>query len=319
MNLPSTLLPSIDLGYIEDKYSGLSSQAFLHIWSSLRCNKGISFHEPEDAKIWIPTNPRRAERLPPYKVTPESDLYLRRLYGKPSELKQDEMFRKNVACIYVFGRTTCGTLGDGQSQCKIDKTRSISETGLLRDFAMDGWSKDMLVRILGIMVGILLYDQVESANLVGQPLGIMGLQRFIKSLGGSVGKQLFSGYDISFRRNASVVVSESKTLLADFGLLDGFGDFIEFGCQTRWIKHPLLRVNIFRLAGARKQDCLPTRVNLIRRGITIESSLCPVCSVCEEDVCHIFFRCDLAQLVLRRICRWWGLDPMTRSSFQSGY
>ncbi|GKD73626.1 hypothetical protein Tco_1331908, partial [Tanacetum coccineum] len=85
MNLPSTLLPSIDLGYIEDKYSGLSSQAFLHIWSSLRCNKGISFHEPEDAKIWIPTNPRRAERLPPYKVTPESDLYLRRLYGKPSE------------------------------------------------------------------------------------------------------------------------------------------------------------------------------------------------------------------------------------------
>ncbi|GKA92528.1 hypothetical protein Tco_0814453, partial [Tanacetum coccineum] len=52
------------------------------------------------------------------------------------------------------------------------------------------------------------------------------------------------------------------------------------------------------------------------RGITIESSLCPVCSVCEEDVCHIFFRCDLAQLVLRRICRWWGLDPHDWSSFQ---
>ncbi|GJW26179.1 hypothetical protein Tco_0039990 [Tanacetum coccineum] len=50
--------------------------------------------------------------------------------------------------------------------------------------------------------------------------------------------------------------------------------------------------------------------------ITIESSLCPVCSVCEEDVCHIFFRCDLAQLVLRRICRWWGLDPHDWSSFQ---
>ncbi|GJS88287.1 hypothetical protein Tco_0770923 [Tanacetum coccineum] len=53
MNLPSTLLPSIDLGYIEDKYLGLSSQAFLHIWSSLRCNKGISFHEPKDAKDLI--------------------------------------------------------------------------------------------------------------------------------------------------------------------------------------------------------------------------------------------------------------------------
>ncbi|GJU17194.1 hypothetical protein Tco_1145160 [Tanacetum coccineum] len=31
---------------------------------------------------------------------------------------------------------------------------------------------------------------------------------------------------------------------------------------------------------------------------------------------HIFFRCDLAQLVLRRICRWWGLDPHDWSSFQ---
>ncbi|GJY24577.1 glucose and ribitol dehydrogenase-like protein [Tanacetum coccineum] len=39
-------------------------------------------------------------------------------------------------------------------------------------------------------------------------------------------------------------------------------------------------------------------------------------NVCEEDVCHIFFRCDLAQLVLRRICRWWGLDPHDWSSFQ---
>ncbi|GKA64926.1 hypothetical protein Tco_0764633 [Tanacetum coccineum] len=57
-------------------------------------------------------------------------------------------------------------------------------------------------------------------------------------------------------------------------------------------------------------------INLDKLGITIESSLCPVCSVCEEDVCHIFFRCDLAQLVLRRICRWWGLDPHDWSSFQ---
>lgn len=50
INLPSTLLPSIDLGYIEDKYSGLSSQALLNVWSSLR-NKGISLHEPEDTRV----------------------------------------------------------------------------------------------------------------------------------------------------------------------------------------------------------------------------------------------------------------------------
>lgn len=85
MNLPSTLLPSIDLGYIEDKYSGLSSQALLNVWSSIRRGKGVSSHEPEDTKIWVPTNPRGAERLPPGIVASESDLYLRRLYGSPSE------------------------------------------------------------------------------------------------------------------------------------------------------------------------------------------------------------------------------------------
>ncbi|GKD42208.1 RNA-directed DNA polymerase, eukaryota [Tanacetum coccineum] len=43
--------------------------------------------------------------------------------------------------------------------------------------------------------------------------------------------------------------------------------------QTRWIKYIPIKVNIF--AWRARQDCLPTRVNLIRRGITIESSLCP--------------------------------------------
>ncbi|KAL1808229.1 hypothetical protein ACET3Z_025219 [Daucus carota] len=39
----------------------------------------------DKSKIWVPSNPRGAERLPPGIVVPESDLYPRRLYGKPSE------------------------------------------------------------------------------------------------------------------------------------------------------------------------------------------------------------------------------------------
>lgn len=35
--------------------------------------------------IWVPSNPRGAERLPPGIVASESDLYLRRLWGLPSE------------------------------------------------------------------------------------------------------------------------------------------------------------------------------------------------------------------------------------------
>ncbi|GJZ96376.1 RNA-directed DNA polymerase, eukaryota [Tanacetum coccineum] len=90
-----------------------------------------------------------------------------------------------------------------------------------------------------------------------------------------------------------------------------FIDDLFLPCQavpTRWVKYIPIKVNIF--AWRARQDCLPTRVNLVRRGINIESSTCPICLTCEEDVNHIFFRCDLAQLVLRRICTMVGLDPL---------
>lgn len=37
-------------------------------------------------QIWVSSNPRGAERLAPGIVVPESDLFPRRLYGKPSEV-----------------------------------------------------------------------------------------------------------------------------------------------------------------------------------------------------------------------------------------
>nr|GEY45812.1 RNA-directed DNA polymerase, eukaryota [Tanacetum cinerariifolium] len=49
-----------------------------------------------------------------------------------------------------------------------------------------------------------------------------------------------------------------------------------------------------------------TRINLIRRGITLESSSCPLCLTGEEDVSHVLFRCSLARAVLRRVCRWFN-------------
>ncbi|KAL2505238.1 Protein of unknown function (DUF707) [Abeliophyllum distichum] len=84
MNIPSSLFPSVDLTHIEDKYSGLSTQALLNVWASLKHNRGIS-HKLNNTKIWAPTNPRGAEGLPPGIVVADSDLYLRRLWGVPSE------------------------------------------------------------------------------------------------------------------------------------------------------------------------------------------------------------------------------------------
>ncbi|GJW81359.1 RNA-directed DNA polymerase, eukaryota, partial [Tanacetum coccineum] len=57
---------------------------------------------------------------------------------------------------------------------------------------------------------------------------------------------------------------------------------------------------------------LPTRVNLSRRGVLLDSHLCPLCNAAMEDVQHVFFRCDVARVVLRIICRWWDLDYWQR-------
>ncbi|GJS37805.1 reverse transcriptase domain-containing protein [Tanacetum coccineum] len=43
--------------------------------------------------------------------------------------------------------------------------------------------------------------------------------------------------------------------------------------------------------------------------------LCPLCNAAMEDVQHVFFRCDVARVVLRKICRWWDLDWQEICSF----
>ncbi|RRT82120.1 hypothetical protein B296_00001042 [Ensete ventricosum] len=50
------------------------------------------FHPPLILQIYVPTNPRGAERLPPCIVVPESDFYLRRLWGNPDEVGILERF-----------------------------------------------------------------------------------------------------------------------------------------------------------------------------------------------------------------------------------
>ncbi|KAF5940059.1 hypothetical protein HYC85_021226 [Camellia sinensis] len=83
LNLPSNLFP-----YVEDKNSGLSTQAFLNAWSTLKGNENNSSEAKNlnnTSKIWVPSNPRGAERLPPGIVAAKSDFYLRRLWGIPKE------------------------------------------------------------------------------------------------------------------------------------------------------------------------------------------------------------------------------------------
>ncbi|KAK1438180.1 hypothetical protein QVD17_03985 [Tagetes erecta] len=75
------LIAPIDT-YLWDKNSG---QRILNVISTTSdISKEVHNHD-DPSKIWVSSNPRGAERLPPAIVAAESDLYPRRLFGKPSE------------------------------------------------------------------------------------------------------------------------------------------------------------------------------------------------------------------------------------------
>ncbi|GJU24314.1 RNA-directed DNA polymerase, eukaryota [Tanacetum coccineum] len=83
--------------------------------------------------------------------------------------------------------------------------------------------------------------------------------------------------------------------------------------QTRWIKAVPIKVNVH--AWNVSLNCLPTRLNLSRRGIDIPSILCPICDGVMESSRHLFFECHFAKDIFRKICRWWNVDFLDVNSF----
>nr|GEZ63590.1 RNA-directed DNA polymerase, eukaryota, reverse transcriptase zinc-binding domain protein [Tanacetum cinerariifolium] len=82
---------------------------------------------------------------------------------------------------------------------------------------------------------------------------------------------------------------------------------------TRWVKYIPIKINVF--VWRARRDFLPTRVNLSRRGILLESSSCPLCLSSKENIHHVLFGCGLAENIFRGICRWWKLDWQALESF----
>ncbi|GJZ98003.1 RNA-directed DNA polymerase, eukaryota [Tanacetum coccineum] len=84
--------------------------------------------------------------------------------------------------------------------------------------------------------------------------------------------------------------------------------------RTRWIKAVPIKVNI--LAWKIKLDYLPSRLNISRRGMDIESILCPTCGRAVESTRHIFFTCQIARDVLHKISCWWDVMYVEVSSYE---
>ncbi|GKE09180.1 RNA-directed DNA polymerase, eukaryota, reverse transcriptase zinc-binding domain protein, partial [Tanacetum coccineum] len=75
------------------------------------------------------------------------------------------------------------------------------------------------------------------------------------------------------------------------------------GQETGWNKLVPKKVNVFVWRDLRGR--LPVRVDLDKRGIDLDSVLCPSCNNSVETCAHSLITCDLAMSVWDKIFNWW--------------
>nr|GEY15330.1 RNA-directed DNA polymerase, eukaryota [Tanacetum cinerariifolium] len=106
--------------------------------------------------------------------------------------------------------------------------------------------------------------------------------------------------------NEVFCVKDVRCLLDDFFLPKS-------DVATRWVKQIPIKINIF--AWRVFLDRLPSKINLSRRGIMVNSLLCPTYNFSDEDVSHSLFSCPLAVDISRLVCSWWDVVWMPYSSY----
>ncbi|CAI9276387.1 unnamed protein product [Lactuca saligna] len=75
--------------------------------------------------------------------------------------------------------------------------------------------------------------------------------------------------------------------------------------QTRWCRLVPIKLNVLLWRFLR--DRIPTRGNLVKRGIDIHSILCPMCSLQSEDCSHTFVKCEIANQIWDKVFKWLDL------------
>ncbi|GJW76619.1 RNA-directed DNA polymerase, eukaryota [Tanacetum coccineum] len=84
--------------------------------------------------------------------------------------------------------------------------------------------------------------------------------------------------------------------------------------STRWVKYVPIKVNV--MAWKIKLDVIPTRINMSRRGIDLDSLSCPICECGIESVGHLCFQCQVVRQVVRKISFWWNVDYVDFNSYE---
>nr|GEW62816.1 RNA-directed DNA polymerase, eukaryota [Tanacetum cinerariifolium] len=85
--------------------------------------------------------------------------------------------------------------------------------------------------------------------------------------------------------------------------------------KTRWIKNVPIKVNVY--AWKVMTDSLPTRFNISRRGIDIDSLVCVNCDRGVETSRHFFFECGMVKQVSHLINHWWDVPDMEIDSYDT--
>nr|GEW70455.1 RNA-directed DNA polymerase, eukaryota [Tanacetum cinerariifolium] len=86
---------------------------------------------------------------------------------------------------------------------------------------------------------------------------------------------------------------------------------------TRWNRYLPKKINIFIWRSLR--DRLPTRWNLSRRGIDIESISCPICDSGIETLYHTLWTCSLATTIWNCALMWLDLPTPSLPNIQAFY
>nr|GEY55376.1 RNA-directed DNA polymerase, eukaryota [Tanacetum cinerariifolium] len=81
-----------------------------------------------------------------------------------------------------------------------------------------------------------------------------------------------------------------------------------------WVKSVPIKVNI--TAWKVKSNAFPTRFNISRRGMYIDSMVCPICNTGVETTNHIFFQCVVVRQIMRKISSWWNIDYSDMNSYE---
>ena len=76
---------------------------------------------------------------------------------------------------------------------------------------------------------------------------------------------------------------------------------------TLWFKAVPTKVRI--LTWRMNLNRLPTKVNLIKKGVVLDNMLCPFCQSCPETTTHIFEERVKVQEVRRLLNAWWRIFP----------